>query len=224
MTSKLSVLGLWSWDNTLLDEMVLPDGVDPDLLRDNLLYSLADLEVLYPSAPFMKTMVGLWSRKELPTWERVYKASQEEYDPIENYNRIEEWTDKREQTARDTEVTDGESKDTGSTILNTFGNSTHSVAGYNNDASGSLTMVDQYKDADNNTQNTTQDTKREVDTTVSRNGSGTEDSTHKGRVHGNIGVTTSQQMLESELEIAPKLNIYNYIINSFKNRFCIMVY
>ena len=43
-------------------------------------------------------------------------------------------------------------------------------------------------------------------------------------IHGNIGVTTSQQMLESELELAPKINTINYIVNSFKMRFCILVY
>lgn len=43
-------------------------------------------------------------------------------------------------------------------------------------------------------------------------------------IHGNIGVTTSQQMLESELELAPKINTINYITNSFKMRFCILVY
>lgn len=48
--------------------------------------------------------------------------------------------------------------------------------------------------------------------------------THTSRIHGNIGVTTSQQMLESELEVAPKLNIMNIIIESFKNRFCLLVY
>lgn len=55
----------------------------------------------------------------------------------------------------------------------------------------------------------------------------TEDTTgHQINSHisGNIGVTTSQQMLEQELEIAPKLNIMNYMIASFKNRFCILVY
>lgn len=46
----------------------------------------------------------------------------------------------------------------------------------------------------------------------------------ESHIHGNIGVTTSQQMLESELMIAPKLNIINYIIESFKNRFCLQVY
>ena len=50
------------------------------------------------------------------------------------------------------------------------------------------------------------------------------ETTRTSRIHGNIGVTTSQQMLEQELEIAPKLNIMNIIIESFKNRFCLLVY
>ena len=44
------------------------------------------------------------------------------------------------------------------------------------------------------------------------------------RIHGNIGVTTSQQMLTQEIEVAPKLNIMNYMIDSFKNRFCVLVW
>lgn len=55
----------------------------------------------------------------------------------------------------------------------------------------------------------------------------TEDTTgHQINSHisGNIGVTTSQMMLEQEIEIAPKLNTINYMIASFKNRFCLLVY
>ena len=43
-------------------------------------------------------------------------------------------------------------------------------------------------------------------------------------ISGNIGVTTSQQMAEQELEISAKLNIMNYIIESFKERFCLLVW
>ena len=50
------------------------------------------------------------------------------------------------------------------------------------------------------------------------------ETTRESRIHGNIGVTTSQQMLEQELEVAPKLNIMSTIIESFKNRFCLLVY
>ncbi len=47
--------------------------------------------------------------------------------------------------------------------------------------------------------------------------------THKARLFGNIGVTTSQQMLQSELDIA-EWNLYEHIADLFVTEFCIMVY
>lgn len=44
-----------------------------------------------------------------------------------------------------------------------------------------------------------------------------------GRAYGNIGVTTSQQMLESELEIA-RFNLVQQIVDVFKTEYCILVY
>lgn len=53
------------------------------------------------------------------------------------------------------------------------------------------------------------------------------DTTHSGRhnlhVHGNIGVMSSQSMIQEERNIA-LFNMYDIIIESFKERFCIMVY
>ena len=46
---------------------------------------------------------------------------------------------------------------------------------------------------------------------------------HNGRMYGNIGVTTSQQMLQSELDIAT-WNMYEHIADLFCSEFCIMVY
>ena len=42
--------------------------------------------------------------------------------------------------------------------------------------------------------------------------------------YGNIGVTTSQDMLTQELELAKIIQVVPVIIESFKNRFCLMVY
>lgn len=47
--------------------------------------------------------------------------------------------------------------------------------------------------------------------------------THTARVSGNIGVTTSQQMLQSELDIA-MFNIYEHITDIFVREFCIPIY
>lgn len=49
-------------------------------------------------------------------------------------------------------------------------------------------------------------------------------STHKGRVHGNIGVRSAQELVEQELQLADKANLQQQIVEDFKNRFCLLVY
>ena len=215
MTGTLSILGLWMYDNTLFDNMQLPDGVDAGLVRDTILTDFSDLEVLYPSAPFMKQMIELWSRRELPTWKRVFNAMQLEYNPIENYDRIEDWTDSRNNSAKTTETASGSSLDNTSTIRN--GTAEHKVAGYND--SGLV------RQAEDDTSEVGSDrAERNINNSTVTAGEGLEHGTRKGRIHGNIGVTTSQQMLQAELNIAPELNIVQYIAKSFKMRFCVLVY
>ena len=46
----------------------------------------------------------------------------------------------------------------------------------------------------------------------------------ESHIHGNIGVTTSQQMLESEIELANKFWIYDYIASAFETDNFITVY
>ena len=47
--------------------------------------------------------------------------------------------------------------------------------------------------------------------------------THSGRIHGNIGVTTSQQMLQQEYDIA-RFNIIDQITDMFILEFCVPIY
>ena len=57
-----------------------------------------------------------------------------------------------------------------------------------------------------------------------RTGTGTAtQSRHTARISGNIGVTTTQQMLESERESRKYSTVYE-IIGEFKERFCLLVY
>ena len=43
------------------------------------------------------------------------------------------------------------------------------------------------------------------------------------RIWGNVGVTTTQQMVEEERRVS-EFNISDYIIDSFKRRFCLLIY
>ena len=58
------------------------------------------------------------------------------------------------------------------------------------------------------------------------NASGTDTGTitREHREYGNIGVTTSTQMLTEEMEYRQKYNIYDIITADIKSRFCLMVY
>lgn len=52
---------------------------------------------------------------------------------------------------------------------------------------------------------------------------GTTEETYSRVEQGNIGVTTTQQMMKEELEIR-KINVIDLIVESFKKRFCILIY
>lgn len=60
--------------------------------------------------------------------------------------------------------------------------------------------------------------------TGSESTSGKNETTYEHRAFGNIGVTTSQQMIQSELDLAHNTNIYQIITDDFIKKFCIMVY
>lgn len=166
----LSIAGLYYYDNTIFDDMKIPEGVDKNTLIYNILAETAELEIIYPNAPFMKKMLEMWSEKEFSVWNKLYTTTKLEYNPIENYDRIEEWTDD-----------------------NTV-NAVSRVAAFN-----------------------------ESELIPSGDGDTVTHGKHSGRTHGNIGVTTSQQMIEAERKVS-EFNIIDYITDSFKRRFCLMVY
>lgn len=53
--------------------------------------------------------------------------------------------------------------------------------------------------------------------------SGSGNSQHQGRTYGNIGVTTTQKMIEEERSVNTWA-FYRVIIDEFKTRYCVMVY
>ncbi len=65
----------------------------------------------------------------------------------------------------------------------------------------------------------TNQAKGDVDASTTDTGTITRERTEKG----NIGVTTTQQMIKEEREVQD-FNIYDVIIQDFKHRFCVMVY
>lgn len=80
-------------DQTLFDLLELPDLIDKETVVDNILLQGGEFEVLYADPEFMRNAIGMWGRKHYYTFEKWAIAQSLEYNPLENYDRIEDWQD-----------------------------------------------------------------------------------------------------------------------------------
>ena len=171
MPATMSLLGLYNWDNSIMDGLRIPEVVDKQVLINNLLRECAELEVLYPQPDAMKFFIREWSNERLPVWEKLARTLNFEYDPISNYDRREEW--------------DNESSGEGEA----------DTAGYNSAGAD----VPEARSSTRSTGKTS------------------------GRAYGNIGVTTTQQMIEEERRVSD-FDMDHVIIQEFKKTFCLLIY
>lgn len=201
-TAKITLLGMYKWmqlnDDDLFNGLTVPTGINKQTLVNTILTNGGEFETLYADATFMKDMIGLWSDKWQKTMDKWAKALAIDYNPLENYDRMEEWADNKLEHA----IASDSSNQSGS------GNVTNQKSAYDS------TEYQNHDKADS----TSSGTNNATANTVAQGSS-----THGGRTHGNIGVTTSQQMLQAELDVA-RFNLYNEIADVFLTELCIYTY
>ena len=223
--SLLTVEGLYNYDNTLFDGFNVPEGLVKQIAIDALLMRTRELEILYPDFNFMKNRITIWSNKYQINWKKLYDTTVLEYNPIENYDRMEDWTDTDDETstsARDnTRNTTNTVKNTSTNEIMNSVNVTDQNTAFN---AGLSDHAKQITDGDTTENGSITNTETGKDTENENvNGGRTGRHTRKGRAHGNIGVTTSQQMIQSERDLVV-FNLYDVIAESFIENFCLMVY
>lgn len=242
MRASLSILGLYQRDPTLFDELELPGDMNKDVLIDSILYEAASLEAYYPDPNFMKFMIGRWSFMNQSIWQKLYDTTVLEYNPIYNYDRTEEWTENEKmldgRTAASTETETRNLKTGETSRTDSNGNVTTTgtmktelnVSGYNEVTFTPSEETIETPDTMTSNNVIVDGTRDSINTgTVSIDKKDTEsldrkrDNLRTGRAFGNIGVTTTQQMIQQERETVT-FNMYKVITDSFVDRFCLMVY
>lgn len=95
--AKITLYGMYKWmqdhNDDLFDNLDLPTGMDASILIGRILFKGAEFGVVYGDPGFMQGMIGVWSDTHYSTFERWVRVMSQEYDPLENYNRHEEWSD-----------------------------------------------------------------------------------------------------------------------------------
>ena len=212
--SKITLIGFNNYYEHLWDELSLPSGINKELLINNILLRGGEFEVLYSDPVFMMHAIGVWSNKWRRTFEKWLKALSEEYNPLHNYDRHEIYTDthsENEKINRKEYVTASDKSDSSGS-----GNTENEVSAYDvatyqphDEASTSSTGHNESISSTNMSGNNDRDASGIVK--------------HDAHLFGNIGVTTSQQMLKDELDI-DTWNIYEHITDLFLNEFAIYIY
>lgn len=226
----IDLLMMYNYDNTIFDGLQLPASMNKDDFINNLLLETAELELLYSRPDFLKFAIDVWSKKELDIWEKLEATLHYDYDPIYNTDRTETETITEEKTGK--RNIDGSSTDTGTANTTTNTNykrnetttDTRSVSSYDSDTLKTAEQNDNKIDA-NNTDTSTNESNSSGTSTLTQT-TNSEDNgtvTRELRTYGNIGVTTTQSMIEEERKVV-QFCIDDYIINSFKRKFCILVY
>lgn len=230
-TMKLTLIGLNRFlhdlNDDLFENLVLPEDVDKDTLTENILLRGGEFEVLYSDPYFMKDAIGLWSRKWSRTFTKWAEALAIEYNPLENYDRKEDYTDTLNKGIKTETTRNGNNTRTFNNTDTTTPRTT-----YTEETQVSAFDSSTYQPSQQVTTTPTGlgDTLAHSGTIKDASGEGTKGSEtennktiHDGRIHGNIGVTTSQQMLEAELSIS-EWNLYEHITDLFLSEFVIPIY
>ena len=214
MATLLTVSGLFDWDETVLEGLrdcvdivsleVYPEskynfynGVINDMTLQKVVLECGMLECLHQDPDIFKNAVKTWVAVNRGRWTKLYQTTLYKYDAISNYDRTEEW----EETDEEHENQNGGGSNSGNSTA------THNVGAYNN------AMQKAGEDVSKGSS--------------SYNATGSKDSNktrkHRARMFGNIGVTTTQEMIEAERRVV-SFDICDIIVREFRSQFCIAVY
>lgn len=224
---------------SLLDGVVVPDGINADILKSNIMIEAGLRIPLYSEPETMKQAISVWFASRSWTFDHLLAIINAEYSPIENYDRNESYTRTLDDETDRTETLSGKDerdrteKGSGSdtTERTTEGNLTETddVSAFNATSyqpSTKRTTDDDRAITDELTygktltidDDITYGKKNTIDDNYSRSEG------YTGRTHGNIGVTTNQQMIEQELALLESFNIYGWIAKQFAADLTLGVY
>lgn len=205
-TAKITLIGMYNFDNTLFDTLELPAEIDRDEFINNLLMSAGEFEVLYSDYDFLKFSIGVWSKKWYRTFEKWLEGLKAEWNPIENYDRYEEIKDTTNRGLENKTI--GQNNFKGSNKDSTE----NTVSAYDSNYYSPDRKSEINGSSESNSTTTNEDNVKE-DTLFN----------HTAHVHGNIGVTQASEMLQAYMDIS-KWSLYEHMNDLFKNELLICIY
>lgn len=191
---------------SITDTWDFSEGTEVTFRKELLLSAIinrgASFSVAYPDPDYFYNMSAAWWAKWSDSFLRWLKVLQAEYNPIENYDRQEEWHDdiKDDNTIKDTGTVKQGGTNTSTNEVSAFDSSNYQPKNKVTDGLDTTDTRDLTNKIDND---------RDID--------------HKGRIHGNIGTMTTQSMANEEIRLRYN-NVYNLMADVFCKEMLVTVY
>lgn len=227
----ISVRGLSYLHPDIFDGLVTPTFTDEDgtivtLDKQMVIFAItrrcAELELVYPSAAYMKDAITEWSYENQIGWNKAWKALNEKYDPLWNKDG---WVKEKSKETRDLANSDiysgSDTEERNYTDTTNYNSNVETqVSAYNENG-----YQPKERQVNGGNDQTVQGGSGTTNYGQHRDGtdSGTVTNEYERREYGNIGVTMAQDMLKAELSIANE-NMVKIITESFKDEFCIKIW
>lgn len=207
---RLTLGGLYNYDNTLFDEIVIPDNVDKSTLIGEIMRQAGGNESRYQDPNVLKQMINIFFKSNEWTFSELWKTTEYEYDPLVNYDLEISETRKRE-----------ENNDRTRKVENSGNNTTKSSETMEN--SVSAYNVSDYSPKDKTkTDGTNENTAKSSGTETENNkGDGTETVTRHEK--GDNSARSTQYMIKEQREIV-NFNWYQIVADEFENELTIPLY
>lgn len=227
----------------LLDGVRVPEELDADLVKSEIMLQCGLLTPLYSEPATMAAAIKQWFDVREWTFQHLVNIIKAEYSPIENTDRY----DHQERTISGQEQSAG--TETGSETRTGSGSDTRANSGSrredlretgNTESKVSAYNASEYSPSGNETGETTRSTtggEAFQETTTRNDNSGVTSDlrradarTHGSKdifeqhLHGNIGVTTNQEMINQELALLKDFNIYQWIAINLRSTLFLEVY
>lgn len=221
--ATITLIGLYNYDNSLFDNMALPDVLDFETVKNSILMSCAEFEPLYPTPESFKTAIEYWSKGKLHSWNKIANALYNEYNPFINFTR-----DERRETEYTPNLTDARTPNLTDTRTPNLTNETETESTSTNKIGAWNETTLQTKDEQtNNATITESQTGTETATHT-----GTDTTTHTGNAktietfhsHGDSAMYTPTDVARKESELRITFDLIEIIIDSFKNTLILQIY
>lgn len=223
--------------------------MDKETFINNLLIQCGQLSLPFTDIDFLKESITVWSRMHKTDWQQLYETIFYAYNPIWNKDGTITETEERSTeggTQDRTNITrvktveddtDRQKTDTETGTITNDGTESTDTVNYVNAFDSGTDVKHDKTERDTATENTEtfnksygtdEDVNRNVEenesVTDTRTGDKTETSsfTNTRTEKGNIGVTTTQRMIQEQRDII--FNMYQHIIDSFKENFCLLIW